>query len=125
MVPKVRNTKQIKDHRPISLLPTLGKLFEQLVASKINTFNILNPEQSGFRSKRSTTDLLFSFVQDFQQAKNKKNKMHAVFIDFEKAFDKINHVYLIKKLFDLKMPCLLYTSPSPRDGLLSRMPSSA
>ena len=24
-----------------------------------------------------------------------------------------------------KMSCLLYTSPSPRDGLLSRMPSSA
>ena len=23
------------------------------------------------------------------------------------------------------MSCLLYTSPSPRDGLLSRMPSSA
>ena len=26
---------------------------------------------------------------------------------------------------DEKYPCLLYTSPSPRDGLLSRMPSSA
>ena len=26
---------------------------------------------------------------------------------------------------DLNVPCLLYTSPSPRDGLLSRMPSSA
>ena len=25
----------------------------------------------------------------------------------------------------LVIPCLLYTSPSPRDGLLSRMPSSA
>ena len=25
----------------------------------------------------------------------------------------------------LKLTCLLYTSPSPRDGLLSRMPSSA
>ena len=25
----------------------------------------------------------------------------------------------------LHMACLLYTSPSPRDGLLSRMPSSA
>ena len=25
----------------------------------------------------------------------------------------------------LSNPCLLYTSPSPRDGLLSRMPSSA
>ena len=26
---------------------------------------------------------------------------------------------------ELALPCLLYTSPSPRDGLLSRMPSSA
>ena len=26
---------------------------------------------------------------------------------------------------DQTHPCLLYTSPSPRDGLLSRMPSSA
>ena len=26
---------------------------------------------------------------------------------------------------DLARHCLLYTSPSPRDGLLSRMPSSA
>ena len=30
--------------------------------------------------------------------------MHAVFIDFEKAFDKINHIYLIKKLNNLKIP---------------------
>ena len=28
-------------------------------------------------------------------------------------------------LLELLGPCLLYTSPSPRDGLLSRMPSSA
>ena len=28
-------------------------------------------------------------------------------------------------LLDVREPCLLYTSPSPRDGLLSRMPSSA
>ena len=30
-----------------------------------------------------------------------------------------------KELIDIGMSCLLYTSPSPRDGLLSRMPSSA
>ena len=30
-----------------------------------------------------------------------------------------------KVLIGIGMPCLLYTSPSPRDGLLSRMPSSA
>eukprot|EP01016_Furgasonia_blochmanni_P006570 TRINITY_DN12634_c0_g1_i1.p1 TRINITY_DN12634_c0_g1~~TRINITY_DN12634_c0_g1_i1.p1 ORF type:complete len:114 (-),score=5.56 TRINITY_DN12634_c0_g1_i1:11-352(-) len=28
-------------------------------------------------------------------------------------------------MYSALIPCLLYTSPSPRDGLLSRMPSSA
>ena len=36
------------------------------------------------------------------------------------AFDLATH-----RGFDSDHPCLLYTSPSPRDGLLSRMPSSA
>ena len=30
-----------------------------------------------------------------------------------------------KLMIDIPKGCLLYTSPSPRDGLLSRMPSSA
>ena len=34
--------------------------------------------------------------------------------------------FVIKRIdIDFLYPCLLYTSPSPRDGLLSRMPSSA
>ena len=32
---------------------------------------------------------------------------------------------LVEQRPDKAQPCLLYTSPSPRDGLLSRMPSSA
>ena len=36
----------------------------------------------------------------------------------------ISETDLDKAMID-KKPCLLYTSPSPRDGLLSRMPSSA
>ena len=39
----------------------------------------------------------------------------------------LNHMIMSKKLKENKLnnSCLLYTSPSPRDGLLSRMPSSA
>ena len=45
----------------------------------------------------------------------------------EKTFvDDINRsVYDIKNEENDSYSCLLYTSPSPRDGLLSRMPSSA
>ena len=32
---------------------------------------------------------------------------------------------VLYRLLKYIYPCLLYTSPSPRDGLLSRMPSSA
>ena len=32
---------------------------------------------------------------------------------------------IFPKCAELSLSCLLYTSPSPRDGLLSRMPSSA
>ena len=37
----------------------------------------------------------------------------------------LTHRKLVPALFELFKHCLLYTSPSPRDGLLSRMPSSA
>ena len=40
-------------------------------------------------------------------------------------FDKPYPAYKSRKIFHILLTCLLYTSPSPRDGLLSRMPSSA
>eukprot|EP00111_Clytia_hemisphaerica_P007783 TCONS_00022606-protein len=58
MIPKKVNTIKISEHRPISLLPTIGKIFEKIIADRIynwaETNNILNNEQSGFRKNRST-----------------------------------------------------------------------
>ena len=39
--------------------------------------------------------------------------------------DEGNEILLAGRSNAGKSSCLLYTSPSPRDGLLSRMPSSA
>ena len=43
------------------------------------------------------------------------------------SFKGNEHIVKLKLTFDIEKirDCLLYTSPSPRDGLLSRMPSSA
>ena len=48
------------------------------------------------------------------------------------SIDFLDIVFKLEKAFGITIPrdelfpdCLLYTSPSPRDGLLSRMPSSA
>ena len=63
-----------------------------------------------------------------------------VTFSFTPSFTQLPHLdRLSKAIFDVEAPssrvtgtpgsmvylCLLYTSPSPRDGLLSRMPSSA
>ena len=53
------------------------------------------------------------------QRKEGKNKSGGLNEKGRKSYERANPGS------DLKRPCLLYTSPSPRDGLLSRMPSSA
>ena len=51
-----------------------------------------------------------------------------IWVDYEPA-EQVTEMTVVKvkpnMLDDYLMGCLLYTSPSPRDGLLSRMPSSA
>ena len=106
MIPKKKNTNKISEFRPISLLPTIGKIFEILVANRINIWvesnHILNNEQSGFRKNRSTIDHLFQFSQMYTECKNRKRIMQAIFLI--KAFDKINHTYLLYKLHKLNFP---------------------
>ena len=48
--------------------------------------------------------------------------------DLNLFFEKINQLYSVASDAEITLeanPCLLYTSPSPRDATLSRMPSSA
>ena len=50
-----------------------------------------------------------------------------IYDNLEKKIHYVENVYADTKIinYDQVYNCLLYTSPSPRDGLLSRMPSSA
>ena len=61
------------------------------------------------------------FSNNYKESK-KKNRLSVV-IAVRNEQDNIVHLIEDLKLQDYD--CLLYTSPSPRDGLLSRMPSSA
>ena len=47
----------------------------------------------------------------------------AVMLSAQSTDKKVNEI--TPKLFEVAGSCLLYTSPSPRDGSISRMPSSA
>ena len=60
----------------------------------------------------------------FKEAKKYKKKYNSKIGVV--TFDPIPKMYFDKSITNYRLSnCLLYTSPSPRDGLLSRMPSSA
>ena len=68
-----------------------------------------------------------SFVEDVEQYDNYLNKDTLVvsFGGDGTALKAMKISWTYNLLFMPLGTCLLYTSPSPRDGLLSRMPSSA
>uniref|UniRef100_A0A7M5V9C2 Reverse transcriptase domain-containing protein n=1 Tax=Clytia hemisphaerica TaxID=252671 RepID=A0A7M5V9C2_9CNID len=61
-------------------------------------------EQSGFRKKRNTNDQLYLLTQKIYEAFNRKSGIDAIFIDFEKCFDKIWKKGLLYKLHLMNIP---------------------
>ena len=88
--------------RPISLLSNIEKLFEKLIHKRMMEFvdqNKLTFErQFGFRSKHSTVHSLITITEEIKKAIDKGEYTCGVFIDFEKAFDTVDHNILLKKL---------------------------
>ena len=90
------------NYRPISLTCLCSKILEHIVYSNIfthlNQTNILCEEQHGFREKRSCESQLTITIDDFARCLNNKGVIHAIFLDFSKAFDKVPHKKLCHKL---------------------------
>ena len=98
-------------YRPLSLTPTIGKLFEKLITCRFNKWleakNILNNEQYGFRKNKNTYGCLFKLTQDIRTAFARKKNVQAVFLDIEKAFDKVWLEGLYRKLTYYGCPAYL------------------
>jgi hypothetical protein len=90
------------NYRPIALLPVIEKITERCIANKLNDyltkFNIINENQYGFQKGKSTTDLLMTFSDYVNMNLNDNFHVLALFIDFSKAFDTINHHKLLVAL---------------------------
>ena len=92
----------VSNYRPISLLSCFSKIFEKLMKRSLLNFleskNILNPRQFGFRAGRSTFTALQNFTDEIYTALDSQRSLLSIYIDFSKAFDTISHDILICKL---------------------------
>jgi hypothetical protein len=90
------------NYRPISVLPSISKIFEKAVSNRLMSFlqlqNILINNQYGFRPKHSTYMALLDMYDKISNAIDRHEFSVGIFIDLSKAFDTINHGILINKL---------------------------
>jgi hypothetical protein len=89
-------------YRGITLLSTIYKLFSSVLNNRIvhacTTYDLLVDEQNGFRSKRACIDHLFVLNSIIRNRKKRNLSTLTCFIDFEKAFDRIDRNLLFAKL---------------------------
>jgi hypothetical protein len=101
-VHKKGDRNNVSNFRPISILPSFSKLFEQVIYKRLTdhffTNNILSNSQFGFRKKVSTINAIYKLTNDILMALNNKRKSGGIFFDLEKAFDCVNHDILLAKM---------------------------
>ena len=89
-------------YRPISLLDTIGKLFEKILLTRIlhevNVRGLLRNEQFGFRPEHSTSLQLARLVERIIRNFDEKRLTGTVILDVAKAFDTVWIVGLLYKL---------------------------
>lgn len=93
-----------KNHRPISLLSTLSKILERLLLARIRPIlidnNVIREEQFAFQQKLSAEIQLLRITEYLACNMNISNYTAAIFLDIEKAYDKVWRDKLITKILD-------------------------
>ena len=91
-----------KDYRPISLLSVVSKVFERLINDRLvlhlEKAGVFSDFQYGFRSARSTADLLTVLTERIARSLNSSGATRAISLDISKAFDRVWHSGLLHKL---------------------------
>lgn len=103
---KKGNTQDLANYRPISLLTCAYKIFASVLQARIAAVCDVHlaATQYGFRAARSTQQPLFIARRIQDIAEQSGSDLLLVFLDWEKAFDKINHERMFEALNRMNFP---------------------
>ena len=105
VVPVFKNAGErstAKNYRPVSLLSVVSEVFEKFVNNRIvdhlEKCGLFSDFQYGFRSSRSTADLLKVVSDRIARTFNRSGATRAAALDISKAFDRVWHAGLLRRL---------------------------
>ena len=91
-----------ENYRPISLTSIVCKILESIIRDNIvdhiKNNNLLNDRQYGFIKGRSTVSQLLIVLDKWTASLENGGQIDVIYTDLEKAFDKVSHKNLLKKL---------------------------
>ena len=106
-IPKSGDPHKIDNYRPISLLPLPGKILEKIVHTQLSSHleqnELLSNSQFGFRKQRSTAHAISQLLNQIYTNINRSVATIAVYIDFSKALNCVQHATLLNKLKHLSL----------------------
>jgi hypothetical protein len=93
---------KISNYRPISILPSVSKVFERVIHDQIYEYflsrNLFYDSQYGFRPQHSTELAAIEIVDRILSEMDNNHVPISVFLDLSKAFDTLDHEILLYKL---------------------------
>lgn len=97
---KKGSKNDVTNYRPISKLCALAKIFEKIIHDQLYSTlkHSFIPQQHGFLRGRSTTTNLVEFIDTVTAGMDSGGQVDAVYTDYSKAFDRIDHNILLDKL---------------------------
>ena len=101
---KTGNTSDKSNYRPIAFVTAASTIFELCLSVILEDYLFTHDQKFGFRSKHSADFCIFTMRSVSKYYTQQHSPAYTCFLDVSKAFDKINHFKLFRKLLDRKTP---------------------
>ena len=99
---KKGNKSDPGNYRPISLTSQICKVFESIIreslVNHLDNFSLMLQSQHGFSKGKSCLTNLLMFLEDITKDIDEGKPMDVIYLDFSKAFDKVPHQRLLRKI---------------------------
>ena len=111
IVPLIKNktgdTSDKGNYRPVAIVSACSKIFECVLLGLIEVYLCTSDNQFGFKSKHSTDLCIYTLNSIIQYYKDHSSPVYSCFLDASKAFDRVNHWMMFKKMKDRQIPSII------------------
>ena len=117
-IPKKGNAKECSNYCTVALISHTSEVMLKILQARLQKYvnRELPDVQAGFRKGRGTRDQIANICWIIEKARDCQRNIYFCFIDYDKAFDCVDHKKLRKIMTEMGIPDLPLEKPVCRSG---------